>query len=266
MKNKVLYVVMIIVVILGAIMVKVKDFNYDTLYSNHKRVEIVIGKEFDNKDISNIAKENIKEKSVVRKTTLFGTSVSIDAKNISEDELKNLFTKLNEKYQKDYDIKDLKKNDILVEQNATSVSSMTDDEIATLISNIKEKYNLEYTKEELQDTTTLIRMTDVGKISMYDMLKGFVSPIVISLVIIVIYCAIRFRKLYKNAWILEPIKLVVRMILSQAFLIGVIAITRIPVSPYIAPLLLLVWVLQLVSETIINERKLENCVNKDEEN
>lgn len=264
MKNKVLYVVMIIVVVLGAIMVKIKDFNYDTLYSDHKRVEIVIGKEFDNKDISDIAKETIKDKSIVRKTTLFGTSVAIDSKNISEDELKNLFTKLNERYQKSYDIKDLKKNDILVEQNATSVSSMTDDEVVTLIATIKEKYNLEYTKEELQDTTTLIRMTNVGKISMYDMLKGFVSPVIISLAIIVVYFAVRYRKLYKNAWIFEPVKLFIRMILSQAFLIGVIAITRIPVSQYIAPLLLLVWVLQLVSETVKNEKILEENANKEE--
>lgn len=263
MKNKFLYVLMLIVIILGAVMVKVKGFNYETLYSDHKRIEIVLGNDFDVKDVSEIAKETIKEKSVVRKTTLFGTSISIDAKNITDDEVNALFTKLNEKYSKDYDMKKLKKDSILVEQNATSVSSMSDEEIATLISQIKEKYGLEYTKEELQDTVSLVRMTDVSKIEFYDMLKGFILPLVISLAIILVYYAIRFNKLYKKAWILEPIRLAFEMILNQVFLIAVIAITRIPVSQYIICVLLFVWVLQIISETIKNEKALEK-INAEE--
>lgn len=263
MKNKFLYVLMIIVIILGAVMVKVKGFNYETLYSDHKRIEIVLGNDFDVKDVSEIAKETIKEKSVVRKTTLFGTSISIDAKNITDDEVNALFTKLNEKYSKDYDMKKLKKDSILVEQNATSVSSMSDEEITTLISQIKEKYGLEYTKEELQDTVSLVRMTDVSKIEFYDMLKGFILPLVISLAIILVYYAIRFNKLYKKAWILEPVRLAFEMILNQAFLIAVIAITRIPVSQYIICVLLFVWVLQIISETIKNEKALEK-INAEE--
>lgn len=263
MKNKFLYVVMIIVIILGAIMVKVKGFNYETLYSDHKRIEIVLGNDFDVADISKIAKETIKEKSVVRKTTLFGTSVSIDAKNITDDEINNLFSKLNEKYSKDYDMKKLKKDSILVEQNATSISSMSDEEITTLISQIKEKYGLEYTKEELQETVSLVRMSDVSKIEFYDMLKGFIVPLVISLAIILVYYAIRFNKLYKKAWILEPIRLAFEMLLNQLFLIAVVAIARIPVSQYIICVLLFVWILQIISETIKNEKALEK-INAEE--
>ena len=40
--------------------------------------------------------ESIKEEHVTRKTTLYGTSVSIDAKDITDDELNTLFSKLNE--------------------------------------------------------------------------------------------------------------------------------------------------------------------------
>ena len=43
MKKKSLYIIMIIAVILGAMIVKVKGFNYSTLYSKHKRIEIIIG-------------------------------------------------------------------------------------------------------------------------------------------------------------------------------------------------------------------------------
>lgn len=257
MKNKVLYVVMIIAVLLGIVMIKVKGFNYGTLYSNHQRIEVVIGKEYNLDDISKIAKETINSDAVTRKTTLFGTSVSIDAKDITDDKINNLFTKLNEKYGKNYNIKDIKKDKILTELNATSVSSMDDDEIVTLIAQIKEKYGLDYSKEELQSTSSLVRMYNVSEIKMYDLVKDFVKPFALSLAIVMVYCAIRFHKLYKSAWILMPLKLAFEMILNQAFLIAVIAITRIPVSQFVVSLLIFVWLLQLVSETVKAEAKLK---------
>lgn len=45
MKNKVLYVVMIIVILLGCVMMAMKGFNSGILYSKHKRIEVVIGGE-----------------------------------------------------------------------------------------------------------------------------------------------------------------------------------------------------------------------------
>ena len=80
MKNKSLYIIMIIAIILGAIIVKTKGFNYSTLYSEHKIVEIIVGKEYELKDIEKIADESIKEDHITRKATLYGTSVTIDAK------------------------------------------------------------------------------------------------------------------------------------------------------------------------------------------
>ena len=143
MKNKSLYIIMIIAIILGAIIVKTKGFNYSTLYSKHKRVEIIIGKEYELKDIEKITDESIKEEHVTRKTTLYGTSVSIDAKDITDDELNTLFSKLNEKYSKSYNIKDVKKDDILQEQQVESISDKSDDEVAQLVNQIREKYGLE---------------------------------------------------------------------------------------------------------------------------
>ena len=122
MKKKSLYIIMIIAVILGAIIVKVKGFNYSTLYSNHKRIEIIIGSEYDLKDVKKIADEAIKSDNVVRKSTLYGTSVSIDAKELSDDEITSLFAKLNEKYSKEYNIKDVKKENILQELEVKSIN------------------------------------------------------------------------------------------------------------------------------------------------
>lgn len=264
MRNKVLYVVMIIVVLLGAVMMGVKGFNYGILYSKHKRIEVVIGGEYNLEDVSKIAKETIKEKSIVRKTTLFGTSVAIDAKDIKEEEIFNLFDKLNEKYGKDYDVKDLKRNQIMTELNVTDVASKTDDEINELISQIKEKYNLDYTKEELQDSVVLVRLSDVNGVSIFDTLKYMVVPSLIALGIVVVYFGIRFRKLYKRAWLLEPIKFILKMVLIEAFVLSVVVIARIPVTHYLAPVLIFVWLLTLLACTIQNEARLKNVDNVEE--
>lgn len=256
MKNKVLYVVMIIVILLGSVMLAVKGFNQGLLYSNHKRIEIVIGSEYNLDEIKNIVKDTIKAKAIVRKTTLFETSVAIDAKEMSDEEILNLFAKLNEKFGKDYDIKDLRKNDILTEMNVNDIASMSDEEITSLISQIKDKHNLEYTKEDLQDSVTLVRLTDIHEANMWDTLKYLVVPVLVSLGLVAVYFGIRFRKLYKNAWILEPIRFVIRMVLVEAFIVSVFAIARIPVAQYMTTVLILVWLLGIILSTVCEENRL----------
>lgn len=256
MKRKALYIIMIIAIVLGIILVKIKDFNYSTLYGEHKRLEIVMGTGFDIKDVQTIANQTINKKSIARTTTLFETSVAIDAKDFTDTELNTLFSKLNEKYSKEFSIKDLKRDNILKEMNVESVSDMTDEEVTNLISQIKEKYNLEYTKDELTATSSLVRMVSVPKISIYDMLKDCIIPALISLGIVMVYFAIRYHKLYKKAWILVPLKLAFELILNQCFILSVIALARIPVSIYLPALLIFIWLLEIVSETVKNEKQL----------
>lgn len=264
MKKKIIYILMIIAIILGAIMIKTKGFNYSTLYSNHKRLEIVMGNGYDIKDVKKIVDECIKDDPIVRKTTLFGTSVAVDVKSVSDDEINNLFTKLNEKYNKNYSLKELKRDKILSELNATSITSMSDDEITALIAQIKEKYNLEYTSDELKATSASVRITNIPEVSTFDLLKGMIKPMVLSLVIVAVYFGIRFFKLYKKAWIIVPVKFIFSMILTQAFVIAIIAIARIPVSQYIVALLAFVWLLQLISETLKLELSLKKVKAEEE--
>lgn len=265
MKNsKILYVVMIIVTLIGIVMMSVKGFNYDLLHSEHTRIEINIEKEFNIDDVESIAKETIKEDFIVRKTNLFGISVAIDTKSVTDEELTNLFQKINEKYGTNCNLKDLRRDEILTELNKTDVDEMKDEDITSLISEIKEKYNLEYTKEELQSTTMPAIKTTIAKVDAFDMLKYMILPGIISLAIVAVYYGIRFRKMYKKAWLLEPIKLIVDMILMELFLLSVVVIARIPVSEIVNTILILVWLLKLISATVQNEKKLNN-VSKTEE-
>jgi len=256
MKNKVLYVVMIIVILLGCVMMAMKGFNSGILYSKHKRIEVVIGGEYNLEDVAKIAKETIKEKSIVRKTTLFETSVAIDAKDIKEEEIFNLFSKLNEKYGKDYDVKDLKRNQILTELNVTDVASKTDEEITELISQIKEKYNLEYTKSASSHLFSIFFLP-----TLYDTLKYMIVPSLIALGLVIVYFGIRFHKLYKKAWLLEPIKLVFRMFVIEAFVLSVVVIARIPFAQYLASVMIFVWLLIVITCTVQNEKRLKDLEN-----
>ncbi len=264
MKNrKIIYILMIIAIIFGAVMIWKKDFNYGTLYSTHKRLEVAIVKDHDINDIQKIAKESFDSDVIARNSTLFSTSIAIDVKNMNDDQIKNFFTKINEKYGTSFDIKELKKIDILEELNVESISELSDDEINSLISQIKEKYGYEYTKDELLNETSSIRYTDVAKTNIINVIRNFIMPMIVSLAIVAVYFAIRYRNECKHAWILKPLKLVFEMILNQAFIISVIAITRIPVSSYIPILLIFIWLIQILSETIKEEEKLK-LANKEE--
>lgn len=262
MKNKIIYVIMIIAVILGAIIVKVKGFNYGVLYSEHKRLEIIIGQDFDLKEIKKIVDDTIKSEHVVRRATLYKTTLAIDAKEFKDEEVNNLFTKLNEKYSQNYSSLDLRKAEIFKEMEIENVSEKTDDEITELIKQIKEKYNVDYTAEDLKNATTRVRIYNSQEINLIDTIKAFILPVIISLIIVMVYYGIRFFKMYDKAWILEPLKLAGKLILNQLFILAIIAIIRIPVSEYVPSILLIVWILQLVLETMRNEVKLKE--NKEE--
>ena len=263
MKNKIIYIIMIIAIILGAVIVKFKNFNYGILYSNHKRLEIIIGRDFDLNEAKKIVKENIKSDVKVRKATLFGNTLAIDAKEFNDEEIKVLFEKLNEKYSKDYKFNDLKKGEILKELDITSIEDLSDEEINEYISQIKEKYGIEYTVEEFKKETTNVSIFDVYQTNFWDIIKDYLPSLGISLIIIMIFYGIRYFKLYKKAWIIEPLKLAFELILNQLFLISIIAIARIPISIYIPCALLMVWLLQLLSSTFNNEAKLKELKEKE---
>ena len=95
MKKKALYIVMIIAIILGIIILKTKGFNYSTVYSEHERLEISLGDDYNIKDIKKILNQTVNGNPIVRTTTLFKTSVAIDSKKFSDEYIQKLFTKLN---------------------------------------------------------------------------------------------------------------------------------------------------------------------------
>lgn len=110
LKNKIIIGIAILIFVVGIIVVAVKGFNVDLEYQDTKKIEANIGKSFEKEDIENIVKEVLgKERFIIQKVEIYEDSVSITAKEITDEQRDNIVSKINEKYDTD-----LKKEDITI--------------------------------------------------------------------------------------------------------------------------------------------------------
>ena len=204
-KAKILSIILIIIIIAGIIVIGTKGFNFDLKYEKSQKVELYLEQEFEINDIKAITNEVMQGKQVmIQKVEVFEDTVSITAKEITDEEKTNLITKINEKY-------------------GTELSADT-----------TETQNIPHTKAR-------------------DILMPYVAPFAISTVIILIYMAVRYHKLGSIKIILKTIGI---NILTQATLISIIAITRIPFGRLTIPMILLVYLLTMIGLTTKFEKNL----------
>ncbi len=99
MKKKIGIGIIAIIIVIGIVVAAIFGLNFSFEYSNHKEVDIYIGQEFENKEIQEIAKEVLGEqKIVIQKVELYEDMVAINTKDMTDEQLENLNTKINEKY------------------------------------------------------------------------------------------------------------------------------------------------------------------------
>lgn len=92
-------ILLALIIIAGIIVTAIWGFNFGFLYSPHKELDIYIGQEFEKEEILSIAKEVVgNQKIVIQKVELYEDMVSIGMKDITEEQLEQLNTKINEKY------------------------------------------------------------------------------------------------------------------------------------------------------------------------
>lgn len=211
MKNeKILYVILACIIIIGAVIIGVKGLNFSLKYSPNKQIEVYIGKEFDNNDIKQIVKEVIGNKQViVQKVEMYDEIVSI------------------------------------------IVKEMTDEQIEKVNSKINEKYGLENTVKED------INVTENPNLKGRDLIRPFIFPIALSLIIILIYAGIRFRKLD----IFEVLTKIIGLnILTELLYVSILAITRLPVNALTVPTVIAIYAiitLAIFNDFETRERKFE---------
>lgn len=98
-KNNAIYIFLIVLIIAGAIVYKVKGLSKELNYSNRQQFEISAASTFDVSKVENIAKEILANKKVkVQKVERFNNALEIISTEISEDEKQNIINKVNEEY------------------------------------------------------------------------------------------------------------------------------------------------------------------------
>lgn len=98
-KTKIITLLIAIVMIIGIIVMITVGLNFDLRYQEAKKIQLYLGKEFEISDIKQITNEILQNQTVViQKVEVFEDTVSILAKEITEEQKNNLINKMNEKY------------------------------------------------------------------------------------------------------------------------------------------------------------------------
>lgn len=119
------------------------------------------------------------------------------------------------------------------------VKDTNDEQLDALISKINEKYGYEYKKEDL-------KVTELPKVEVYSILKQVIIPLVITLLIVLIYMMIRYRKINSLTIVLN---LILPVILAQLVALAIYLIFRIPVTNMLLPVLLTVYAVSVIYST-----------------
>lgn len=163
--------------------------------------------------------------------------------------------------EKDFEISDIKEitNEVLsnqdvmiqkveVYEDSVSIIStdITEEQKANLIDKINEKYGTELSADSTEITT-------IPHTRGRDIIRPYIVPFLIATAVILVYMAIRYRKLGMVKTILKTAFL---LVIAQVVLLSVISITRIPIGRVTIPLVLAVYVLSLLGVTNYFEKKL----------
>ena len=133
-----------------------------------------------------------------------------------------------------------------------TVKEISDEQKNNLVEKINEKYSLELSPEDL-------KITNNAQIKLCDLIKPYIAPSIISIALIMIYFVIRYRKFKIGKIILETMGSIV---ISEAFLFSIYAITRIPVNSLTMPLAVILFVIVIIA--LIEKYRKEDIKRKEQ--
>ncbi len=112
--TKILAILIAIILILGTIMIFTKGLAFELKYQDSKKIEINLGKKFNEKEIKEITKEVFENQPVmIQAIEVYKDAISITTTEITEEQKTEIVTKINEKYGVE-----LKAEDITIEEIA----------------------------------------------------------------------------------------------------------------------------------------------------
>lgn len=148
----------------------------------------------------------------------------------------------------------IQKVEVYEDSVSITVKEITEEQKQNLINKINEKYGTELTA----DGTEIVTIPHTrGR----DLLKPYILPFIIATAIILVYMAIRYRKLGAIKTILKTTFL---LVVAQAVLFSVIAITRIPIGRLTMPMVIIVYLFTLLGITTKLEKQLASKKEEDQ--
>lgn len=206
-KQKIALIIFAVIMIAGLVVTFTVGFNFELKMQETKKIELYLQKSFEISDIKNMTNEVMPEQEVIiQKVEVFEDSVSIIAKDITEEQKQQLIEKVNGKYQ-------------------TELSA---------------------------DSIEIVTIADTNE---RDLIKPYIVPFAISSALILVYMAIKYRKIGSLKTI---IKVILTIIVSQSSLFSLIAITRFPIGRLTIPMIITVYVFTLLVITTKLEKQLQN--------
>lgn len=210
--TKILVILIAVILVVGSIMLFAKGLAFELKYQDNKKIEISIGKEFNEDDIREITSEVFgNQQVIIQAIEVYKDAVSITTTQITDEQKASIVTKINEKY-------------------GTEVSA--------------ENVNIE----------------NIAHVRGRDIIKPYVVPFVAVTAIILAYIVIRYNKLNSLEVLTQSIGIIV---LAQLVLLGIMAITRMPVGKFTIPTILLVYMFSTYICTAKFEEDLEKIEVKE---
>lgn len=111
-KQKVICIVIIAVILAGISIICTTGFNLSLMYSNNKRIDVYIGKDFSLGDIKVIADEIFEGNKVLQTSELIDDYASVTVKDASEEQVNNFKIKISEKYNVPEELQSIKTTEV----------------------------------------------------------------------------------------------------------------------------------------------------------
>ncbi len=176
----------------------------------------------------------------------FGNYTALDVYMIEESNIDDVKEIITEVFSGEYKVE---YTDEFYDTISIKLKDASDEQIEEIKNKLVEKY-------EFEDVENYILEINVPAVEVYDLVKEYIKPIVISFIIIIIYFGIAFRKLGTYKSIMEPIIITVIML---ALYISILAICRIPINDYSVPIGIFIYMMSLLGITLYLNNK--NKVN-----
>ncbi len=138
-----------------------------------------------------------------------------------------------------------------------TMADKTDEELKEPIEQLNAKINEKYGTENKVETSVTIVHNPKAKLS--SIIKPYIVPIAISAVLILVYVAIRYKKL----GILPTVaNYVIYTVAVEAVYLSILAITRFPINRLVVSIGLVLYVTTVTVLSVVNEKKLSHAVEE----